>query len=113
MLTEWGLYPTDSSPELAELVRYGVRGLAVGGCVEGITAGRKGAMRRFGHAHCRPKDETTWLGWICMKGLRRLYRQDGRWSWQVWHEVAHVWRRSWTEAQCTAWARKQVQADRT
>ena len=89
--------------EMLEQVRpYGVIGISLAGCVDGHAEGRQGAMRRSGHAHMG-RDQ-RWSNWICFKAhtLEHVSKT------LIWHEVGHIYRRSWTEAQVEAWARKQV-----
>ena len=85
------------------LTPYGVKGIFIGGCVE---RGEGSSFRRRAHAHCRP--QFGHLGWICIRSARRLYTLNGGWSRLVWHEVAHIWRRSWTEKQCDTFAWRKV-----
>jgi len=87
---------------------YGVKGIAFNGCVAGHVKGFKGAMRHKAHAHCYPED--IWYGWICFLSHnpeKRAWRNNKP-SRLFWHEVAHIWRRSWTEKKCDKWAWKKV-----
>ena len=91
---------------------WGVNGVGYGGCVRGnrFRSG-PGAMRRRGHAHSERDDPLA--GWICIKAFNpsRRYTSTGKPSMLVWHEVAHIWRRSWTEKQCDAFAWKMVRKE--
>ena len=91
---------------------YGVRGINFGGCVEGQAKGFQGAMRRKAHAHWYKKGLTPkWHGWICSLSanpIKRFITKDGRPSSLFWHEVAHLYRKSWTEKQCDKWAWSKV-----
>jgi len=94
---------------------YGVVGINFGGCVESQAKGFQGAMRRKAHAHFTYWRgwEQKWGGWICFlseKPERRAIRKDGRPTHLFWHEVAHIYRRSWTEGQCDKWAWKMVRS---
>ena len=88
--------------QLTAVAPYGVTGIGFGGCIEGspIHPGQPGAMRRSAHAHNVPGDPN--YGVVCFKAL----------GWGAvraslfWHEVGHIWRRSWTEGQCNTWAKK-------
>ena len=87
---------------------YGVTRVTLGGCVRGspFRPGEPGAMRRSAHAHHRPGQ--PYHGAICFKAHspERITRS------LFWHEVAHIYRRSWTEGECNHWARQQVRADK-
>ena len=85
---------------------YGVKAINFGGCIKGspIHPGQAAAMRRSAHAHSVPGPQFPHYGTICFKAMGPE-RISGRW---FWHEVAHIWRRSWTEGECSAWARRQV-----
>lgn len=99
----------------AALKPYGVKGLFVGGCVH---RGDGSSFRAKAHAHNKAKGEAEyahWLGlpnrsgWICVRSEKRLWLNGTKEpSRLLWHETAHIWRRSWTEKQCDAWARRQV-----
>jgi len=90
--------------EMLELGKpYGVTGISIGGCIKGspIHLGEPGAMRKRGHAHAGKHCDNQ--GCICFKAHtperigKRLF----------WHEVAHIYRPSWTETQCNKWANRQ------
>lgn len=85
---------------------YGVRAINFGGCIKGspIHPGQPGAMRRSAHAHNWPQD--THYGTICFKSMSAEKIALSL----FWHEVAHIYRRSWTEKQCDRWAWHQVRA---
>jgi len=101
--------PTIQVP--AELKQYGVKGIFVGGCVE---RGEGSSFRAKAHAHSiipgtrnyHGTDE--FLGWICIRSAKRLFTSSGKPSQLLWHETAHIWRRSWSEKQCNTFARQQV-----
>ena len=89
-------------PTLEIARQYGVVDWHFGGCARGspIHVDHPAAMRKSAHAH-------NSLGWplsghICFKAhsLDRVNKT------LIWHEIAHIWRRSWSEAQCDSWARK-------
>jgi hypothetical protein len=95
-------------PVPAELAKYGVRGIFVGGCVD---RGDGSSFRRRAHAHCQKVGGQygEWHGWICFRSPKRLWVSGtNRPSQLLWHEVAHIWRRSWSQKQCTQFARRQV-----
>uniref|UniRef100_A0A6H2A006 Peptidase n=1 Tax=viral metagenome TaxID=1070528 RepID=A0A6H2A006_9ZZZZ len=92
-----------------KLKQYGVRGIFVGGCVE---RGDGSSFRRKGHAHGDPGYELRWTGWICIRSAKRLWTPSGKPSQLLWHETAHIYRRSWTQKQCTQWANKMVRLQR-
>jgi len=91
--------------EMLELGKpYGLTAVCFGGCVLGspIHPGEPAAMRQSAHAHNRPDDERH--GWVCFKAYTPERISPGL----FWHEVGHIWRRSWTEGQCSKWGRQQV-----
>ena len=98
-------------PVPKELKAYGVKGIFAGGCVE---RGDGSSFRARAHAHCvipgtrNYSGDGRWLGWICVRSAKRLYTAHGTLSQLLWHETAHIWRRSWTEKQCDTWAWKRV-----
>lgn len=67
-----------------------VQGIAIGGCVDAVGTGRKGAMRRQGHAHTSAK--AAMRGWVCIASGRmdRVLTPTGRATALLIHEVAHV-----------------------
>jgi hypothetical protein len=80
---------------------YGVKRINFGGCYEGQVKGFKGAMRRKAHAHCHVSDD--YRGCICVlshEPHRRIVGRDGYPTRLFWHEVGHIYRRSWSEKQC-------------
>ena len=83
---------------------YGVIAIYFGGCIKGspIYPGQPAAMRRSAHAHNSPK----WphYGTICFKA----HSPERIRPTLFWHEVGHIWRRSWTEKQCNKWAWQQA-----
>jgi len=89
-------------PTLEIARQYGVIDWHFGGCAEGspIHKGQPGAMRRRGHAHHHPTD--ILFGHICFKA-HSIERVPAR---LAWHEIAHIYRRSWPQEQCESWARK-------
>ena len=93
---------------LAEARPYGVRGITFGGCVRGKAKGFQGAMRRKAHAHCYMGD--PWRGWICFLSETPEKRaiRNGKPTHLFWHEVAHIFRRSYTEKECNRWAWRKV-----
>jgi len=95
-----------SIPVPAILRPYGVQGIFVGGCVE---RGDGSSFRRKAHAHNYTK--YPYWGWVCIRSAKRLWLDGtGKPSTLLWHEAGHIWRRSWTEDQVEAWARRQVRA---
>lgn len=88
--------------------QYGVRGIHFGGCIESQAKGFQGAMRRKAHAHCHPADK--WCGWICFltKNPDKRALRNSKPTQLFWHEVGHIYRRSWTQKQCNKWAWHQV-----
>ena len=91
--------------DLLKLSRfYGVKGISFGGCVELKVKGFRGAMRRRAHAHCYKDDK--WNGWICFLSKTPENRaiRNGKTTRLFWHEVAHIYRPSWTQKQCDKWA---------
>ena len=93
---------------LKESRPYGVKGIAFGGCVQGKAKGFQGAMRRRAHAHHHPG--YPWHGWICFKTANPEKRaiRNGKPTHLFWHEVAHIYRRSYTQGQCDTWAWRKV-----
>ena len=85
---------------------FGVRAIHLGGCVTGspIHPGQPAAMRRRAHAHSYTGD--PYLGTVCFKAHTLERVPDTL----FWHEVAHIYRHSWTETQCDTWARRKVRA---
>ena len=90
---------------------YGVKGIFVGGCV---LRGEGSSFRAKAHAHAiipgtrNYYGDGKFLGWVCVRSAQRLFTSSGKISQLLWHETAHIWRRSWTENQCDKWARQQV-----
>ena len=96
-----------SLPQALEMAKpYGVTAISLGGCIEGspIHEGSPGAMRRSGHAHNSQSDPN--YGCICFKA----HSFKGITPTLYWHEVAHIWRHSWTQAQCDKWAWRQARS---
>ena len=97
-------------PVPSELKQYGVKGIFIGGC---IVRGEGSSFRAKAHAHSiipgtrNYHGSGEFLGWICIRSIKRLYTSSGKLSQLLWHETAHIWRRSWTEKQCDRWARQQ------
>lgn len=60
-----------------------IRGIALGGCVDG---GKR--FRRMAHAHNRRSGEH--FGWVCFLGKRRWLSAGGGPSRIMWHEYAHI-----------------------
>ena len=90
--------------EMPKLKPFGVVGVFIGGCVK---RGDGSSFRRKAHAHCYTG--YPYRGWICIRSPKRVYTDGtGQLSTLVWHEVGHIWRRSWTQKQVEAWARKMV-----
>lgn len=102
---------------------YGVKGFNFGGCVKPNYKGTSTAMRRSAHAHCHPTYNATIMGkrvklpwehygWICVKSSKfeKLLKADGKPNELFWHEVSHIYRRSRTQGECDAWARRMVRA---
>jgi len=71
-----GIVPPEGIPE--ELRRPEVAGVFIGGCVE---RGVGSSFRARAHAHTSGEH----LGWICIRGWRRLYQRG-----LMLHELAHV-----------------------
>jgi hypothetical protein len=95
---------------------YGVVGISFGGCIKGKAKGLRGSFRRKAHAHCYPQKKGykfPFYGWICFlssKPEKRAIQKNGNPTHLFWHEIAHMRRRSWTEAQCDKWAWKMVRS---
>ena len=83
---------------------YGVIGIFVGGCVQ---RGDGSSFRAQAHAH-----SALWsasLGWICIRSAKRVFvNGSNKPSTLLWHETAHIWRRSWSHEKIKNWANKQV-----
>jgi hypothetical protein len=94
---------------LAVAKTYGVTDINLGGCKWGQDQGFKGAMRRSAHAH-RPGYGYT--GQICIKSskVEKLLTPSKRPSELFWHEVGHIYRKSWSQKQCDSWARRMVKS---
>ena len=94
-----------------ELKPFGVKGIFIGGC---IRRGEGSSFRAKAHAHCiisgtrNYHGDNKFLGWICVRSAKRLFTSSGNISQLLWHETAHIWRRSWTEKQCDIWAWQQI-----
>lgn len=84
-----GVVPPDGIPEI---VRHPeLAGIFIGGCVE---RGVGSSFRAMAHAHI----EGEHLGWICIRGWRRLYQKS-----LLLHELAHVLTR---QGHTDKWRRK-------
>jgi hypothetical protein len=95
--------------ELLEIAKpYGVKEINFGGCLEGQKKGFKGAMRRSAHAHNSPKYPE--YGLICFKGgiKHAIGLINNKPTQLFWHEVAHIYRKSWTQTQCDKWGWQMV-----
>ena len=105
---------------------YGVKGIHFGGCVIPNYKGTSTAMRRSAHAHWVKKryvdylkihkpEELEYIGWICVKSgkIEKLLTADGkRPNHLFWHEVAHIFRSSYTEGQCDTGAWKKLRGEK-
>lgn len=91
---EIGTGPTTAEGWLVLLAPYGVKHIQVGGCMKN---GRLRRFRRKAHAHTGLSDPQR--GVICVLSAKRLSEPL-----LLFHEAAHIYRRSWTEKQCDGWA---------
>jgi hypothetical protein len=90
--------------------KYNVVGINYSGCIHLQSMGFRGAMRRKAHAHC--DKEYKYYGWICFLSpnpyKRALSLITGRPTKLFWHEVGHIFLKTYSQKRCDRFAEKQV-----
>lgn len=87
---------------------YGVKSISIGGCNVNLQkTGQLGRFRARAHAHMASEH----FGYICfLTGNIDKLITNNRPNTLFWHEVAHVYRKSWSHKQVEKWARSQARA---